>query len=187
MTRTLVDAVAGCGGIRLDGDFFRHTSIRVDGLRGNDRGGRWGAPGNHSVLYLGRPVESVIVEAYRHLVDPVEGMRAELVAPRRLTTVRVSAVNVLDLRGSANRRAVDLTMSDLESAIGDYERCRHVASIAYQFDFHGIIAPAATRLGETLALFDRLLAIDELPGSVDEVIWSHLPPDPRTDGVPAGG
>jgi hypothetical protein len=43
------------------------------------------------VLYLGRPDTSVIAEAYRSLVDAVEGMRPELLGPRRFVTVDVDA------------------------------------------------------------------------------------------------
>ena len=53
------------------------------GLRASSAGGRWGPPRAYAVLYLGRPEASVIAEAYRSLVDGVEGMRPELVGPRR--------------------------------------------------------------------------------------------------------
>jgi hypothetical protein len=33
--------------------------------------GRWGTRDGFPVLYLGRPVDSVIVGAYRHQVDPI--------------------------------------------------------------------------------------------------------------------
>src|SRR4051794_28939035 len=112
MDRNLAVAVAGCGTISLRGVFYRHVSLRVRTLTGTNAGGRWGAPGAFSVLYLGRPQESVIVEAYRHLVDDVEGMRPELVEARRLLTVDVALTNVLDLRKPENRDAVGLTSGD---------------------------------------------------------------------------
>jgi hypothetical protein len=66
MDRNLAVAVAGCGSIDVSGIFFRHVSKTVRELTGSNSGGRWGQPGAYSVLYLGRPPESVIVEAYRH-------------------------------------------------------------------------------------------------------------------------
>jgi hypothetical protein len=43
----------------------------------------------------------------------------------------------------------------------------------------GIIAPAATRLGETLALFPINLPIEQWPTVVARDIWRGLPADPR--------
>jgi hypothetical protein len=65
----LAVAVAGCGTTRVTGTFERHVSLAVRGLTGSAAGGRWGPPGAYSVFYLGRPRDSVVVEAYRHLVD----------------------------------------------------------------------------------------------------------------------
>jgi len=59
------------------------------------------------VLYLGSPRESVVVEAYRSLVDPFPGMTGEMVSPRRVYTCRVRVDELLDLRVSANLAAVD--------------------------------------------------------------------------------
>jgi len=51
----------------------------------------------------------VIVEAYRHLVETVEGMRPHMVGPRHLITCEVKVTKVLDLREGASRDAVGLT------------------------------------------------------------------------------
>src|SRR5687768_9010700 len=69
---------------------------------------------------LGRPETSVIVEAYRSLVDGVEGMRPELVGPRRFFTVDVDVTNLFDLRVSEHRDAVAL---DLDALRGPWEPC----------------------------------------------------------------
>ena len=66
--------------------------------------GRWGTEDSFRVLYLGRPTESVVVEAYRHLVDPVDD--PELLAqirPRALVTCTVAVTEIFDLRSAANR------------------------------------------------------------------------------------
>jgi hypothetical protein len=133
------------------------------------------------VLYLGRPRASIAVEAYRHLVDPFadEGMTGDLVAPRRLLICEVAVTEVLDLRSREAQARVGLTNADLESPVGEYEPCWEVGRVAHQLGLHGIIAPAATSLGETLALFEQHLPADELPVLVDEEVWEQLPADPR--------
>jgi hypothetical protein len=122
----------------------------------------------------------VIVEAYRHLVEDVEGMTADRVGSRRLLTVEVHLTNVLDLRVAANRVAVNLSGDDLRSEPGNYARCQRIGRVAHQLGLHGIIAPAATGLGETLAVFELHLPPVEQPVLLAEEDWPHLPPDPRT-------
>lgn len=43
----------------------------------------------------------------------------------------------------------------------------------------GILAPAATGVGETLALFERRLPAEEQPELIDIATWDGLPADPR--------
>lgn len=139
------------------------------------------------MLYLGRPTESVIVEAYRHLVEPIEGMKPEMVASRRLLTCEVKLTTVLDLRGADAQEAVGLRPEDLMSDVGEYEACHRVGQAAHQLSLHGIMAPAATGLGETLAIFDRHLPANEQPVLVEEEPWEKLPVDPRRLRVVEGG
>jgi RES domain len=179
MDRNLAVAVAGCGTTAINGVFQRHVSPNVRTLTGSTAGGRWGAPGAFSVLYLGRPLTSVIVEAYRHLVDDIEGMRPEFVRPRRLLTVEVGLTNILDLREPEHQEAVGLTFDDLRTRPGDYVRCQRVGQAAHQLGLHGLVAPAATGLGETLAVFELHLPVNEQPILLDEEEWTHLPDDPR--------
>jgi hypothetical protein len=119
------------------------------------------------------------VEAYRHLVDPFEGMTGEMVRPRRLLVVDVGVSDVLDLRDPAAATSVGLSEADLLSPIGEYEPCWRVARAAHQLGLHGILAPAATGLGETLAIFEEHLTPAELPRLVGEEVWDALPADPR--------
>jgi hypothetical protein len=135
-----------------------------------------GPPRRYGVLYLGQPEASVIAEAYRLLVDGVEGMRPELVGPRRFFTVEVVVTNLLDLRIAKNRAAVAL---DLEALSGPWEPCQRVGLAAHQLGLHGIIAPAATGLGLTLALFEHNLPAEQWPTILTRSEWAHLPPDPR--------
>jgi hypothetical protein len=133
------------------------------------------------VLYLGRPVASVTVEAYRHLVDPFadRGMTGEMVARRRLLICEVAVTNVLDLRSRTAQVAVGLTDADLISPVGEYEPCQEVGRVAHQLGLHGVLSQAATGLGETLALFEQHLPASELPTLIEEEVWDGLPDDPR--------
>lgn len=175
----LVVAVSRASMVEVKGTFQRHTSRRVTTLSGSPAGGRWGPPGGFPVLYVGRPVSSVVVEAYRHLVDEIEGMTPDRVAPRTLWTCDVSVSNVLDLRETESRKVVGLSLEDVTSPVGQYEPCQRVAQAAYQLQLHGVIAPAAGAAGETLALFEHHLPADELPVVVRQEVWEQLPADPR--------
>jgi hypothetical protein len=175
----LAVAVARATISAVDGVFQRHSSPRVTTLSGSPAGGRWGPAGAFPVLYLGRPTASVTIEAYRHLVDDVEGMTGDKVGPRTLWTCQIAVTNVLDLRQASSRNAVALALDDLSSPIEDYEKCQRVAQAAYQLQLHGIIAPAAGGQGETLALFEHHLPANELPVVIRRETWAHLPADPR--------
>lgn len=163
----------------VEGVFQRHTSPRVASLAGSPTGGRWGPSGAFPVLYLGRPIRSVTIEAYRHLVDDVEGMTGDKVGPRALWTCRVNLTAVLDLRDPSSRACVGLSMDELTSAVDAYDACQQVARAAYQLGLHGIIAPAAGGNGETLALYEHHLPSEELPVVVARETWQTLPADPR--------
>ncbi|HXN36783.1 MAG TPA: RES family NAD+ phosphorylase [Solirubrobacteraceae bacterium] len=177
MDRNLAANVARGSIIDVAGRFQRHASPKVRTLAGSTAGGRWGLPNTYPVIYLGRPVDSVVVEAYRRLVDGVEGMTADLVGPRTVFEVQVRITQVLDLRDDETLALVGL---DQPSLIGGHGPCQRVGQAAHQLGLHGILAPAATELGETLALFERHLPEHELPVIIGEGRWESLPPDPRT-------
>lgn len=176
MDRNLANAVARCGAARIEGTFYRHASLGVHGLAGSPAGGRWGPAGAYPVLYLGRPATSVVVEAYRHLVDPFPEMTGEMIAPRRFYACHLDVGDVLDLRPVENLAAVGLTPDDLSA---DHPRCQEVGAAAHQLAMHGVLAPAATGLGETIALFMRHIADSEHPRVLEEETWQVLPADPR--------
>lgn len=174
----------------MDGRWFRHVAVpyAATALEGRRANGRWGTAAGFGVLYLGRPVDSVVVEAYRHLIDPAEdpddaAALAAQVQPRMLITVDVTVTDVLDLRNPATRAQIGLTLDVLRSPTEDraaYAACQQVAQVAHQLGRHGILAPAATGLGDTLALFPDLLPPAEHPVRAgDDQLWQHLPPDPR--------
>jgi hypothetical protein len=82
----------------------------------------------------------------------------------------------VDLRNPESRDEVALTSDDLR---GPHDPCQAVGLAADQLGLHGVIAPAATGLGETLALFERHLPATEVPTLLEETLWDQLPPDPR--------
>jgi hypothetical protein len=143
--------------------------------------GRWGAPGAYSVIYLGRPTSSVIVEAYRHLVDDDldNELAGHMVGPRNLLSCDVAVSDILDLRDPRSQVRVGLNIEALRSPVDEYAACQRVGQAAHQLDLHGIIAPAASAMGETLALFEEKLAPEELPRLTATEHWEHLPQDPR--------
>lgn len=170
----------------VDGVWQRHVEATfvATALEGRAAPGRWGNTGGHLVLYLGRPLDSVVVEAYRHLVDPVvtDDGSAPPIKPRVLLTCDVSVTEILDLRVPANRTLAGLTMGQMQSETFDkpaYAACQQVSAAAYQIGCHGLISPAATKLGEALTLFIDLLPAGEKPVATTTELWPQLPPDPR--------
>lgn len=97
-----------------------------------------------------------------------------------LVTCEVEVTNVLDLRDPSNREKVGLSILDMTSDVGDYEPCHRVGQAAHQLELHGILAPAATGVGETLALFERRLPAEEQPALIGFTTWDGLPTDPRS-------
>jgi hypothetical protein len=194
VSRSLLEAVARVPRVAVEGEFQRHVSPRLRELVGSSSGGRWSPPRAFPVLYLGRPSDSVIVEAYRHLVENVMDleMPARAVGPRRLLVCQVHVSNVLDLRDPRTWSGLGLSLDDLTSPVGVYEPCQAIGRAAHQLELHGILAPAATGLGETLSLFERHLPPSEIPILIRDVLWDRLPADPRklhavdpSDGGPA--
>lgn len=136
------------------------------------------------------PTSSVVVEAYRHVVDPIvfddpadRDRFVDGLLPRVLVTCTVNVGGLVDLRTATARAATELTMQDLQSPMSDkdaYRRCQEVAHVAHQLGRCGILTPAATGLGDTLALFTDRRTVAERPvRSLEDVQWARLPPDPR--------
>jgi len=82
---------------------------------------------------------------------------------------------------------VGLTVPQLTSATTDadaYAACQNVAALVHQLGRHGLIAPAATSLGETLVLFVDHLPNQERPRRQgNDEHWETLPADPRNVGT----
>jgi hypothetical protein len=123
-----------------------------------------------------------VAEAYRHLVDDELDSPRELAATvleRRILTCNVAVKSILDLRSTATRSALALTSTQLFSEVGDYDQCQAIGAAAHQLGLFGVIAPSASRLGETLALFTTNLPVEQWPIVKSRDIWRGLPADPR--------
>ncbi|BBX98093.1 hypothetical protein AWC15_22305 [Mycobacterium lacus] len=80
-----------------------------------------------------RPIP-VVVEAYRHLIDPIADTPVPPISPRALIACDVSVSVILDLRSAANRVLANLTMEQLQSDTRDrdaYSACQNVAPVAH--------------------------------------------------------
>ena len=157
----------------IRGRFYRYQPIRYTTLGGSSRGGRYSPPAQLLAIYLGRPLESVAAEAYRHLVDP-EDLDPAMVAAQRLFEVDVALARVLDLRGDDARESCGITAADLS---GGYERGQALGREAFADGYQGVLAPSAAGLGETLCVFADRVAPTDLR-VVDQRPW-ELPADPR--------
>jgi hypothetical protein len=180
--RDLLAAISDLEPVSVEGTFQRHCALRFRDLTPSPAGGRWGAPGAYEVLYLGRPPESVVAEAYRHLVEDELDSASALAAAvleRRLITCEVHVAGVLDVRDPGARAALALGDERLRSEVGDYGHCRAVAGAAHQLGLAGVLAPAASGIGETLALFAANTPIAQWPTVAASEIWRGLPADPR--------
>lgn len=183
MRRSIEERVAGVTTAAVAGTFFRHAAPNRDAFAGGVAG-RWGR--SFPVIYLALPVDAAIVEAYRHLVEDA-GVPAELIRPRRLYIVTVDVDTVLDLTAPGHAAAAGLTDMDLRSDVEDYDACQEVAQAAHDLELRGILAPSATGIGQTLALFRTRITATQLPIVQSEETWEHLPPDPRVPPAVAPG
>ena len=80
-------------------------------------------------------------------------------------TCKVNVPRVFDLRESTTHTALSLTDAQLFSEVGDYTACQAIGAAARQLGLAGLIAPAARRRGETLALFSANLPAERGPKS----------------------
>lgn len=194
LTSDLPNLVAAGVVTSIDGVWQRHVAapFAASALQGRQAYGRWGTRQGFPVLYLGRPLDSVVIEAYRHLVDPVEdeeqaALLAEQLQTRVLVTVTLHVSDLLDLRHAGTRGQLGLTLDVLQSGTEDrlaYETCQRVAQIAHQLGRHGVIAPAASKRGDTIALFtDNLPTAQQPQRSEEDQLWLQLPPDPRKEAT----
>jgi hypothetical protein len=110
---------------------------------------------------------STVAELYEQLPEGSE-LRRQRLYPVLDNDERLLGVLALsDIRApqnstsSAGATTVDITDNDLFSEPGEYERCQAIGAAAHQLGRYGVIAPSASRLGETLALFSTNLPVEQ--------------------------
>jgi len=160
----LVQRVNDLGTTSWSGTCYRHVSGRRDPLSGVGArllGGRWNQPGV-STIYLALPVGACLAELDRlaesQTVTAEDLLRA---APgRTLNTLRVRALEVLDLREPAARAQVGLELDDITD--DDWTACQAVGESANFLQLGGVLAPSATGVGLVLAVYEARVAPGQL-------------------------
>ena len=102
-----------------------------------------------------------------------------------LITVEAALTNIVDLRSAEAQQTVGLDAAILQSEPqgptgSAYQACSRVAQVAHQLSRHGLMVPAATGRGVTVAVFTDLLPLEERPRRAGPMsAWEQLPADPR--------
>ncbi len=175
----LVMAIAALGTTTIEGAHFRYTRPQANPIISNRAGGRWNPPLSFPAMYFANSSDTAVAEAYRRIVDAVDGPLPPSSVILRLWTVEVNCTELLDLRSRGARISVGISDAQLYTKVNDYAPCQRVGSIAHQLGLHGLLAPSSTRVGEVLVLFERNLPVNEMPKPVDSEVLTGLPPDPR--------
>lgn len=175
----LASVIASLGSTRVHGDFFRYTSVHSTLTTVNTAGGRWHPPNSFQAVYFADGRESAISEAYRRIVNAFDPPLPPAGVTLRLWRLGIDANEVLDLRQRDAWQKLGLTLDDLRSPLRHYEACQLVGKTAHQLGLQGIIAPAATGIGNHLSLFDEHAKPQAQPKVISDEILNGLPPDPR--------
>jgi hypothetical protein len=163
-----------------EGTWQRHVPAKYTdtALVGRAAIGRWGTEGGLPVLYPGRPTDSVVVEAYRHLIDPIADPdgRVPGIRPRVLVTCEVSVSEVFGLAAgpeSRSRRSLDAA-----AAVGDV-RPNGLRDVSERLRFRSLARVSRPRYaccdedGRDSGAIHRF---------VSDEAWFELPADPRKRG-----
>lgn len=153
----LLAAVDALGTAPWSGAAWRHTAPQRNPLSGEGAlrfGGRWNPPELASTLYLATSREGCLAEFGRMAEGQGRGTASFL--PRRVVHFEVHDVDVVDLRPPEDLAAVGLDPEDLVAT--DWMPCQLVGAAAHFLRSAGVIAPSATGVGDTLALFEARVA-----------------------------
>jgi RES domain-containing protein len=88
------------------------------------------------------------------------GMTAEMMAPRRLATIRVRLSRVLDLTDERVRASLSVDEADLIA--DDPAIPRAIGEAAHHLGYEAVLAPSAAGHGQVLAIFLDNLAADSV-------------------------
>lgn len=112
-------------------------------------GGRWNPPDSFPVLYTARSVESVVAE-FRRMASR-QGLTVSDYRRRRVVTYEVSLSRVLDLTQADDLAALGFTLAIITA--DDILPTQAIGEAAHYVGFEAVLAPSATGVGQTLAVF----------------------------------
>ena len=142
---------------QITGSYFRLVSPkREDAILSTQGsfayGGRYNAPGDFGVLYLGDSKEVCRVERNRRTKN-------SSLVPQVLGEVKVSCEKVLDLTDPGICKKLGIKKEDLlrKKKEGGWDLTWDIARFAYQADIQAILAPSISGAGNNLIIFDKHL------------------------------
>lgn len=161
---------------------FRHTAPGRNGLSGAGAriyGGRWNPPNLVSTIYLSQPRTACVAEFHRMAQGQARGPSSFL--PRTVHRINVTDLLVVDLTGDG-LGDVGLDINDIGA--DDRSPCQLVGEAAHFLGAAGVVAPSATGLGLTIAVFETRVRGQLVIVDVDEILPVEAdtsPADPRSD------
>lgn len=153
--KALWEKIRGITCSQVDGSYFRLVSLkREDEILSTQGsfayGGRYNAPGDFGVLYLGDSKEVCLAERNRQ-------SKNLLLVAQILGEIKVSCEKVLDLTDPKIRKNLGIKKEDLlrERSEGGWDLTWDIARFAYQTDIEAILAPSISGEGNNLIIFDK--------------------------------
>jgi RES domain-containing protein len=174
LDETLVGRVLEVEPARFEGPAYRHLGPAYHPLSGEGarvHGGRWNPPDSFPVLYLATTLESVIAEFYR-LAERAARPPEDLL-PRHLRLYHVELQRVLDLSDEGNRLTIGVSSTEIRAE--NTARCQAIGDAAHYAGFEAVLAPSATRVGESLAIFSARLQAGSVVEPEGFEVWNDLP------------
>jgi RES domain-containing protein len=154
MTSQISNALGSVTASTVAGNYFRRVDHETEPLGAHRRGGRWSVRDEALTLYLSQPLDSALAEAYRHFFDrPAEKELRGQFEPKLFREYYVQSDGILDLTMPDQLQRFGIRESDLVTRVGDWGACQAIGSQAFLSGFKGVMAPAASGIGVTLALF----------------------------------
>lgn len=142
---------------RVSGIYFRLVSPkRADEILSTQGsfayGGRYNPDGEFGALYLGETEEICRAERQRKSKDP-------LLVSQIMGKIKVSCEKILDLTDPETLEKLKIKKEELlcDEKNGGWTLTWHIARLACEMGFEGILSPSVTRAGKNLIIFDRYL------------------------------
>lgn len=130
--------------------FLKHQNEILSTQSSLKRGGRYNPRGEFGALYTGENEAVCRAEASRRIGN-------DFAAPKIISKLKISLSKVLDLTKPTNLKALNVEKEDLttDRTKGGWDLTQNIARIAYHGGYEAIIAPSATKKGNSLVIFDK--------------------------------